>query len=85
MTTTKRELLLHLAAKHGNIHQPHLSYRDLSNAHTYIHDGIGHSGPPVDHTHKCECSVTTAHWGEDVHGNEYRIDCGCPCVKCREY
>jgi hypothetical protein len=25
------------------------------------------------------------HWATDIHGDEYRIDCGCPCPQCEEY
>jgi hypothetical protein len=25
------------------------------------------------------------HWAETRHGEEYRIDCGCPCEECRDY
>jgi hypothetical protein len=25
------------------------------------------------------------HWAEDTYGNEYRIECGCPCPECEEY
>lgn len=38
--------------------------------------------PECEHTEETGPGI---HWGEDVYGNEYRIDCGCPCAACREY
>jgi hypothetical protein len=36
-----------------------------------------------------ECTHTEEepgmHWAETRHGEEYRIDCGCPCEECRDY
>ena len=33
---------------------------------------------------ECEC-YDGSHWHEDTYGNETRVDCGCPCEKCREF
>lgn len=82
---TEDSIAAHLYSQHAE----HFPFSEFA-PHVLLHEHVqAHAHLHCDHDHDCEHDIdddlATHHWTEDRYGNEYRIDCDCPCSDCRAY
>ncbi len=81
LTSAERETMLTVLSTMANRLE---GVDEEADAYDALCQALGILGRPTcEHDPDDDCNAL--HWAEDTYGNEYRVDCGCPCQECREY